>query len=107
MGFLFASSYCGRNPFQVNARARHRQSAIGLKPVSMCSRVDTLCASGSSAIILATGLVKSGIADVVAVAAVRNFITPQMWEAYYSEMAPSTMIGMPARHGSAGAFLRV
>jgi acetyl-CoA C-acetyltransferase len=60
---------------------------IGLKPVSMCSRVDTLCASGSSAIILATGLVKSGIADVVAVAGGEKLYTPQMWEAYYSEMA--------------------
>ena len=85
-GFLFASSYCGRNPFQVNA-APVMAERIGLKPVSMCSRVDTLCAGGSSAIILATGLVKSGIADVIAVAGGEKLYTPQMWEAYYSEMA--------------------
>ena len=54
-GFLFASSYCGRNPFQVNA-APVMAERIGIKPLNMCSRVDTLCAGGSSAIILATGL---------------------------------------------------
>ena len=55
-GFLFASSYCGRNPFQVNA-APVMAERIGIKPLNMCTRVDTLCASGSSAIILAAGLV--------------------------------------------------
>jgi len=60
---------------------------IGIKPLNMCSRVDTLCASGSSSIILAAGLVKSGIADVVAVCGGEKLYTPQMWEAYYSEMA--------------------
>ena len=85
-GFLFASSYCGRNPFQVNA-APVMAERIGIKPLNMCSRVDTLCAGGSSAIILAAGLVKSGMADVVAVAGGEKLYTPQMWEAYYSEMA--------------------
>ena len=84
--FLFASSYCGRNPFQVNA-APVMAERIGIKPVNMCSRVDTLCAGGSSAIILATGLVKSGIADVIVVAGGEKLYTPQMWEAYFSEMA--------------------
>jgi acetyl-CoA C-acetyltransferase len=85
-GFLFASSYCGRNPFQVNASPVMAER-IGIKPLNICSRVDTLCAGGSSAIILAYGLVKAGIADVVAVAGGEKLFTPQNWEAYYSEMA--------------------
>jgi len=85
-GFLFASSYCGRNPFQVNASPVMAER-IGIKPLNICSRVDTLCAGGSSAIILAYGLVKAGIADVVAVAGGEKLYTPQNWEAYYSEMA--------------------
>ena len=84
--FLFASSYCGRNPFQVNA-APVMAERIGIKPINMCSRVDTLCAGGSSSIILATGLLKAGMADVVAVAGGEKLYTPQIWETYYSEMA--------------------
>ena len=36
-GFLFASSYCGRNPFQVNA-APVMAERIGIKPLNMCSQ---------------------------------------------------------------------
>lgn len=85
-GFLFASSYCGRNPFQVNA-APVMAERIGVKPINMCTRVDTLCAGGSSGIILATGLVKAGIADVVMVAGGEKLYTPQRWETFYSELA--------------------
>jgi acetyl-CoA C-acetyltransferase len=85
-GFLFASSYCGRTSFQVNA-APVMAERVGLKPTSICSRLDTLCAGGSSGIILATGLIKSGMADVVMVAGGEKLYTPQRWETYYSEMA--------------------
>ncbi len=85
-GFLFASSYCGRNPFQVNA-APVMAERIGLKPSNMCTRLDTLCAGGSSGIILGTGLVKSGIADVVMVMGGEKLYTPQRWETFYSELA--------------------
>ena len=85
-GLLFASSYCGRRSFQVNA-APVIAERIGIKPTSMCTRVDTLCAGGSSGIILATGLIKSGMADIMIVAGGEKLYTPQRWETYYSEMA--------------------
>jgi len=85
-GFLFASSYCGRTSFQVNV-APVMAERIGLKPTSMCTRVDALCAGGSSGIILATGLIRSGMADIVMVAGGEKLYTPQRWETYYSEMA--------------------
>ncbi|MGQ9546910.1 MAG: thiolase family protein [Dehalococcoidia bacterium] len=85
-GFLFASSYCGRTSFQVNI-APVIAERIGIKPTNMCTRVDTLCAGGSSGIILATGLIKSGIADIVMVAGGEKLYTPERWETYYSEVA--------------------
>jgi acetyl-CoA C-acetyltransferase len=85
-GFLFASSYCGRNSFQVNA-APVMAERIGVRPVNICSRVDTLCAGGSSAIILARGMIKAGMADVILVVGGEKLYTPQRWETYYSELA--------------------
>jgi len=85
-GFLFASSYCGRTSFQVNI-APVIAERIGIKPTNICTRVDTLCAGGSSGIILATGLIKSGMADVVMVAGGEKLYTPEKWETYYSEVA--------------------
>jgi acetyl-CoA C-acetyltransferase len=85
-GLLFASSYCGRTSFQVNV-APVMAERMGIKPTSICSRLDTLCAGGSSGIILATGLIRSGMADVVMVAGGEKLYTPQRWETYYSEMA--------------------
>jgi acetyl-CoA C-acetyltransferase len=85
-GLLFASSYCGRSAFQVNA-APVVAERIGIQPTSICTRVDTLCAGGSSGIIMATGLIKAGLADVVMVAGGEKLYTPQRWETYYSEMA--------------------
>jgi acetyl-CoA C-acetyltransferase len=85
-GLLFASSYCGRTSFQVNI-APVIAERIGLKPTSICSRLDTLCAGGSSGIILATGMIKCGMADVVMVAGGEKLYTPQRWETYYSELA--------------------
>jgi acetyl-CoA C-acetyltransferase len=85
-GFLFASSYCGRTSFQVNI-APVMAERIGIKPTNMCTRVDTLCAGGSSGIILATGLIRSGMADIVMVAGGEKLYTPERWETYYSELA--------------------
>jgi acetyl-CoA C-acetyltransferase len=85
-GLIFASSYCGRSSFQVNA-APVIAERIGIRPTSICTRVDTLCAGGSSGIIMATGLIKAGLADVVMVAGGEKLYTPQRWETYYSEMA--------------------
>lgn len=84
--FLFASSYCGRSSFQVNA-APVMAERVGIKPTNMCSRVDTLCAGGSSSIILGTGLIKAGIADIVMIIGGEKLYTPQRWETFYSELA--------------------
>ncbi len=85
-GFLFASSYAGRCSFQVNT-APVMAERLGLKPTSICARVDVLCAGGSTGILLAKGLVESGMADIVMVAGGEKLYTPQKWEVFYSELA--------------------
>jgi acetyl-CoA C-acetyltransferase len=85
-GMLFASSYCGRTSFQVNM-APVVAERCGLKPTSMCTRVDTLCAGGNSGIILGAGMVKSGMADVMIIIGGEKLYTPQKWEAFFSELA--------------------
>lgn len=84
-GILVATSLGGRTSTQVNA-APVIAERLGIKPKSICTRLDTLCAGGSSGIILATGLVQSGMADVVMVAGGEKLFTPQKWEIYYSEI---------------------
>jgi acetyl-CoA C-acetyltransferase len=85
-GFLFASSYAGRCSFQTNT-APVMAERLGLKPTSICARVDVLCAGGSTGILLAKGLVESGMADIVMVAGGEKLYTPQKWEVFYSELA--------------------
>jgi acetyl-CoA C-acetyltransferase len=85
-GLLVASAYTERTSYQTHLAplvAEH----IGIKPRSICARVELLCASGSSAIILAFGLIKSGQADVVMVTGGEKLYTPQKWEVFYSELA--------------------
>lgn len=84
-GLLVATSLGGRTSTQVNT-APVIAERLGLKPTAMCTRIDTLCAGGNSGIILATGLVESGIADMVMVAGGEKLFTPQKWEIYYSEI---------------------
>lgn len=85
-GFLFASSYAGRCSFQTNT-APVIAERLGLKPTSICARVEVLCAGGSTAILLAKSLVESGMADIVMVAGGEKLYTPQKWEVFYSELA--------------------
>jgi len=85
-GLLVASAYTERTSYQTHLAplvAEH----IGVKPKSICARVELLCASGSSAIILAFGLIKAGQADVVMVMGGEKLYTPQKWEVFYSELA--------------------
>ena len=84
-GILVATSLGGRNATQVNA-APVIAERLGIKPKSMCTRLDTLCAGGSSGIILAKGLIESGIADIVMVTGGEKLYTPQKWEVFYSEI---------------------
>ncbi|RLA82605.1 MAG: thiolase family protein [Deltaproteobacteria bacterium] len=85
-GFFFATSYAGRCSFQTNT-APVIAERLGLKPTSICARVDVLCAGGSTGILLAKGLVESGMADIVMVAGGEKLYTPQKWEVFYSELA--------------------
>jgi acetyl-CoA C-acetyltransferase len=85
-GFLFSTSYSGRCSFQTNP-APVMAERLGIKTSSICSRVDVLCAGGSTAILLAKALVESGMADVIMVAGGEKLYTPQKWEIFYSELA--------------------
>lgn len=85
-GLIVASAYSGRCSFQVNL-APVIAERCGLKPTSICARVDVLCAGGSTAIMLAKSLVESGNAEIVMVAGGEKLHTPQKWEVFYSELA--------------------
>ncbi|MBI5571740.1 MAG: thiolase family protein [Desulfomonile tiedjei] len=85
-GLLVASAYTERTSYQTHL-APLVAEYVGIKPRSICARVELLCASGSSAIILAFGLIKSGQADIVMVAGGEKLYTPQKWEVFYSELA--------------------
>jgi acetyl-CoA C-acetyltransferase len=81
-GLIFASTTAGRNSNSLNTApiVAHR---LGLNPSSICVRVDTLCAGSNTAIILATGLVESGISEVVLVTGTEKLNMPQRWESVY------------------------
>ena len=85
-GVLVASAYTERCSFQTHL-APMVAEYLGIKTRSVCARVELLCASGSSAIILAYGLIRSGVADVVMVAGGEKLYVPEKWEIFYSEMA--------------------
>ncbi len=85
-GFLYATSFAGRCSFQTNP-APVMAERMGLRPTSICARVDVLCAGGSAGILLAKGLIESGMADIVMVAGGEKLYTPQKWEVFYSELA--------------------
>ncbi len=85
-GLLVASAYTERTSYQTHLAPLVAEYA-GIKPKNICARVELLCASGSSAIILAYGLIKGGQADVVMVAGGEKLYTPQKWEVFYSELA--------------------
>jgi acetyl-CoA C-acetyltransferase len=81
-GLIFASTTAGRNSNSLNTApiVAHR---LGIKPTSICVRVDTLCSGSNTAIILATGLVESGISDVVMVCGTEKLNMPQRWESVF------------------------
>jgi acetyl-CoA C-acetyltransferase len=84
-GLIFASTTAGRNSNSLNTApiVAHR---LGLKPTSICVRVDTLCSGSNTAIILATGLIESGIAEVVLVCGTEKLNLPQRWESVYMNL---------------------
>jgi acetyl-CoA C-acetyltransferase len=85
-GLIAASAYTERCSFQTHL-APLVAEYLGIKPRSICVRVELLCASGSSGIILAYGLIRSGVADVVMVTGGEKLYLPEKWEIFYSELA--------------------
>ena len=85
-GLLFASTFVGRRSAQANT-APVVAERLGLKPTSICARVDVLCAGGSTGILLAKGLVESAMSDVVMVVGCEKLYTPERWQVQYDEMA--------------------
>jgi acetyl-CoA C-acetyltransferase len=85
-GLLFCSTKVGRHSNALNTAPliAHR---LGLKPTSICTRLDTLCAGSNTGIILAKGLVESGISEVVLVTGSEKSYLPQRWETNYTELA--------------------
>ena len=84
-GLIFASTTAGRNSNALNTApiVAHR---LGIMPKSICARVDTLCAGSNTSIILAAGLVESGISDVVLVCGTEKLNMPQRWESVYMNL---------------------
>ncbi len=84
-GLIFCSTKVGRHSNALNTAPliAHR---LGLKPTSICTRVDTLCAGSNTGIILAKGLVESGISEVVLVTGAEKSYLPQRWETNYTEL---------------------
>jgi acetyl-CoA C-acetyltransferase len=85
-GLLFASTFVGRRSAQANT-APVVAERLGLKPTSICARVDVLCAGGSTGILLAKGLVESGMSEVVMVVGCEKLYTPERWQVQYDEIA--------------------
>jgi len=85
-GLIVGSAYTERCSFQTHLAPVVAES-LGIKPVNICCRVELLCATGSSGIILADAMIRSGKADVVMVIGGEKLFTPQRWEVNYSELA--------------------
>src|SRR4030042_364061 len=84
-GLIVATTMAGRHSNALNTAPLvvHR---LGLKPTSICVRVDTLCSGSNTAIILAKGLVESGTADMILVTGAEKIFMPQRWETNYTQL---------------------
>lgn len=84
-GLIVATTMAGRHSNALNTAPLvvHR---LGLKPTSICVRVDTLCSGSNTAIILAKGLIESGTAEVVLVTGGEKVFMPQRWETNYTQL---------------------
>ncbi|MBW2066480.1 MAG: thiolase family protein [Deltaproteobacteria bacterium] len=84
-GLIVCTTMAGRHSSALNTAplVAHR---LGVKPTSICIRVDTLCAGSNSGIIVAKGLIESGIAEVVLVTGAEKVFMPQRWETNYTQL---------------------
>jgi len=84
-GFIVGACHTERCSFQTHL-APQAAECLGIKPVNLCCRVELLCATGSTGIILADAMIRSGKADVVMVVGVEKLYMPQRWEIPFSEL---------------------
>ena len=84
-GLIVATTMAGRNSSALNTAPLvvHR---LGLRPTSICIRLDTLCSGSNSAIIVAKGLIESGIAGIILVTGAEKVYMPQRWETNYTQL---------------------
>ncbi|MBC8274233.1 MAG: thiolase family protein, partial [Chloroflexi bacterium] len=84
-GLIVCSTMAGRHSSALNTAplVAHR---LGLKPTSICIRIDTLCAGSNSGIIVAKGMIESGIAEVILVTGAEKVYMPQRWETNYTQL---------------------
>jgi acetyl-CoA C-acetyltransferase len=84
-GLIVCTTMAGRHSAALNTAplVAHR---LGVKPTSICTRLDTLCAGSNTGIILAKGMVESGISQVVLVTGAEKIYLPQRWETNYTQL---------------------
>jgi acetyl-CoA C-acetyltransferase len=84
-GLIVCTTMGGRHSSALNTAplVAHR---LGIKPTSICTRLDTLCAGSNTGIIIAKGLIESGISEVVMVTGVEKVYLPQRWETNYTQL---------------------
>lgn len=85
-GLIVCTTMAGRHSSALNTAPLVVQR-LGLRPTSICTRLDTLCAGSNTGIILARGLVESGISEVVMVTGGEKVFLPQRWETNYTQLA--------------------
>jgi acetyl-CoA C-acetyltransferase len=85
-GLIVASTLAGRHSSALNTAPLVVQR-LGIRPTSICVRVDTLCSGSNTGIILAKSLVESGTAEIVLVTGAEKAYMPQRWEANYTMLA--------------------
>ncbi len=84
-GLIVASTLAGRHSGALNTGPLLAQR-LGVRPTSICVRLDTLCSGSNTGIIMAKGLIESGISEVVMVTGCEKIHLPQRYEANYSQL---------------------
>ncbi|MEH7114981.1 thiolase family protein [Neobacillus niacini] len=80
-GFILASVLPERNAFQSHV-ASLAEETLGIRPTSLSTRVEHMCASGNVAIRLAYASIVAGLAKTVMVVGVEKLNTPVMTETF-------------------------
>jgi acetyl-CoA C-acetyltransferase len=85
-GLIVASTLAGRHSLALNTAPLLVQR-LGLRPTSLCVRIDTLCSGSNTGIIIAKGMIESGTSQIIIVFGGEKAYMPQRWEANYTMLA--------------------